>query len=180
MAKTEKVEANHYARYNERFILEHNKSEAERSANLLDISNKTETSAGVTFTISDGVINVNGSSAASAYPMCEINSVELQVGTYTINKSVYNSGLFIWVGSNPRTNDIVNTNGISETFTITTNMRAYICIVSTQLQTYSNFKFSLMLNEGSIPLPYQPYEGKVIHEKDISNIGITIEDLTGN
>lgn len=31
-ATTEKVEANHYARYNQRFILEHNKSEAERSA----------------------------------------------------------------------------------------------------------------------------------------------------
>ena len=31
-ATTEKVEKNHYARYNERFILEHNKSEAERSA----------------------------------------------------------------------------------------------------------------------------------------------------
>ena len=179
-ATTEKVEKNHYARYNERFILEHNKSEAERSANLLDIPNKTETSVGVTFTISDGVVNVNGSSATSAYPMCEINSVELQVGTYTINKSVDNSGLFIWVGSNPRTNDIVNTNGISETFTITTNMRAYICIVSTQLQTYSNFKFSLMLNEGSVALPYQPYEGKVMHEKDISNMGIIIEDLTGN
>ena len=29
---TEKVEKNHYARYNQRFILEHNKSEAERSA----------------------------------------------------------------------------------------------------------------------------------------------------
>lgn len=31
-ATTEKVEANHYARYNQNFILEHNKSEAERSA----------------------------------------------------------------------------------------------------------------------------------------------------
>lgn len=31
-ATTEKVEANHYARYNQDFILEHNKSEAERSA----------------------------------------------------------------------------------------------------------------------------------------------------
>ena len=33
-ATTEKVEKNHYARYNQRFILEHNKSEADRSANL--------------------------------------------------------------------------------------------------------------------------------------------------
>lgn len=31
-ATTERVEKNHYARYNQRFILEHNKSEAERSA----------------------------------------------------------------------------------------------------------------------------------------------------
>lgn len=166
---TEKVEKNHFARYNERFILEHNKQEAERSSNLLEVTNKTDTSAGVTFTISNGVINVNGSSAESAYPMCEINSVELQAGTYTLSKSIDNSGLFLWVGRNPRTNDIVNTNSKSETFTITTNMIVYISIVSTQLQTYSNFKFSLMLNEGSVALPYQPYEGKVVHEKELGD-----------
>lgn len=168
-ATTEKVEKNHYARYNQTFILDHNKSEAERSANLLYVPNKVDTSAGVTFTISNGVINVNGSSAESAYPMCEINSVELQAGTYTLSKSIDNSGLFLWVGRNPRTNDIVNTNTKSETFTITTNMIVYISIVSTQLQTYSNFKFSLMLNKGSVALPYQPYYGKTIHEKDLGN-----------
>ena len=26
-----------------------------------------------------------------------------------------------------------------------------------------------MFNEGSTPLPYQPYEGKIIHEKDLGN-----------
>ena len=35
-ATTEKVEKNHYATYNQTFILEHNKSEAERSANFWD------------------------------------------------------------------------------------------------------------------------------------------------
>ena len=37
-----------------------------------------------------------------------------------------------------------------------------------------------MLNEGSEPLPYQPYEGKVVHEKQIENITPGIFSLVGN
>ena len=136
------------------------RSEWEKGLNLLDVPNKTRTKDGITFTISNGVINVNGSSADSTYPTCPINSVELQAGTYTINKSIDNQGLYIWVGSNLGKNDIVDTPSISATFTITTNMIVYITIVSTSLQTYSNFKFSLMLTKSSHALPYQPYNSK--------------------
>ena len=60
-ATTEKIEKNHYARYNERFILEHNKSEAERSANLLNIDDVgSKTINGITYSIKDGVITLNG------------------------------------------------------------------------------------------------------------------------
>ena len=43
-ATTEKVEKSHYARYNERYILEHNKSEAGEAVNLFDLSNITDDS----------------------------------------------------------------------------------------------------------------------------------------
>ena len=45
-ATTEKVEPNHYARYNKRFILENNKHEAELSANLWSYENSITINAG--------------------------------------------------------------------------------------------------------------------------------------
>ena len=37
-----------------------------------------------------------------------------------------------------------------------------------------------MLNEGTKPLPYQPYEGKVVHEKKLESITPGIFTLVGN
>lgn len=131
---TEKVEANHYARYNQRFILGHNKSEAERSANLLENTNAQNydlnflddnttytlsfsLSASIGVTISDGTSNIVDRTLSSGYYSFTF-----------IKKSGGNA--FIWFGD--------------------------VSKVSI-----------LMLNEGSEPLPYQPYEGKVVHEKGL-------------
>jgi hypothetical protein len=40
---------------------------------------------------------------------------------------------------------------------------------------------SIMLNEGSHPLPYQPYEGEVVHEKELTSLlGSLAGDLSTN
>ena len=39
---------------------------------------------------------------------------------------------------------------------------------------------SVILNEGSVALPYQPYEGKVVHEKELESITPGIFSLVGN
>ena len=73
----EKVEANHFARYNERFILEHNKSEAERSANLLNIDDVGSTTTnGITYSIKDGVITLNGTATDNVLikALCDIKA----------------------------------------------------------------------------------------------------------
>ena len=46
--------------------------------------------------------------------------------------------------------------------------------------TTSNDVCKVMLNEGSTPLPYQPYEGKVVHEKELESITPGIFSLVGN
>ncbi len=38
----------------------------------------------------------------------------------------------------------------------------------------------VMLNEGSVALPYQSYEGKVVHEKELESITPGIFTLVGN
>ena len=83
-ATTEKVEKNHYARYNERFILEHNKSEAERSANLLNIADKEATTTnGITYSIKDGVLKFTGT-ATQSFNLINV-SLDLALGTYYVN-----------------------------------------------------------------------------------------------
>ena len=56
-ATTEKVEKNHYARYNQRFILEHNKSEAERSATEGKVVHEKEIDSSLSSTSTNPVQN---------------------------------------------------------------------------------------------------------------------------
>lgn len=142
---TEKVEKNHYARYNEKFILEHNKSEAERSANLTPYNLTT--------------FPLNSSTR-------HLIAENLPSGTYTLslNLNTYNadSEYIVYINDNS-----IGTysNGTSATFT----SNVYI----NSIKIYSNdagaTSAKVMLNKGSVALPYQPYEGKTIHEKDLGN-----------
>ena len=56
-ATTEKVEKNHYARYNQRFILDHNKNEAERSATEGKVVHEKEIDSSLSSTSTNPVQN---------------------------------------------------------------------------------------------------------------------------
>lgn len=143
-ATTEKVEANHYARYNERFILEHNKSEAERSANLF--------SGGVSL-MDKGLV------------------VGRQYTITTKNKTIYNFKISTFSSATAQSGEILaNKDGTSTfIFTWNTNKNWNLYVFDTNWVLQNNDDIAIMLNEGSTPLPYQPYEGKVVHEKDLEN-----------
>ena len=165
-ATTEKVEKNHYSAYNQDFILEHNKSEAERSANLTPYNLTT--------------FPLNSSSR-------HLIAENLPSGKYTLslNLNTYNGNSQYIVYINDNSIGTYN-NGTSATFT----SNVYI----NSIKIYSNdagaTSAKVMLNEGSTPLPYQPYEGKTIHEKDLENAlekkqdklvsGTNIKKINGN
>lgn len=140
-ATTEKVEKNHYARYNQSFILEHNKSEAERSANLINVTKSSITSGNWIYD----------------------NELKLSAGTYTI--TVYaNDSFNCEILADDVSQGIITTNN-SKTFTLSngcSHFQIYLGGTTTNIR--------VMLNEGSAPLPYQPYEGKTIHEKDLESV----------
>ena len=157
---TEKVEKNHYATYNQRFILEHNKNEAERSANLFDDNGTNSIQYIGHYYTDDSVYNYNIS------PNDNYNCFRIRVEqnkTYYIKRS---DGLIL------RFEDINNNliGGLSFVdigygrFT-TPNGCKYV-VFSKNISLATNVT---MLNEGTTPLPYQPYEGKVVHEKDLDN-----------
>ena len=165
-ATTEKVEKNHYSAYNQDFILDHNKSEAERSANLTPYNLTT--------------FPLNSSSR-------HLIAENLPSGKYTLslNLNTYNGNSQYIVYINDNSIGTYN-NGTSATFT----SNVYI----NSIKIYSNdagaTSAKVMLNEGSTPLPYQPYDGKTIHEKDLENAlekkqdklvsGTNIKKINGN
>ena len=163
-ATTEKVEKNHYAAYNQDFILEHNKSEAERSANLFDVNN-----------VEYGSIDENGSNMESGHARVRSFYIPVLPNTY-YSISANNPSLLIYELYQYDSNksyiapyvDI-----LEDTYTfLTKNNTYYIRIL---FRNTSNTDFNLdilsrvMLNYGTAPLPYQQYEGKVVHEKDLDN-----------
>ena len=163
-ATTEKVEANHYARYNERFILEHNKSEAERSANLFNANN-----------IEYGSIQEDGTNLGSGTNRARSFYIPVLANTY-YSISTNNSELLIYelyqYDSN-KSHIEPYTSILNNTFTFLTRNNTYYIRILFKNTSNTDFNLdilsSVILNEGSTPLPYQPYEGKVVHEKDLEN-----------
>lgn len=150
---TEKVEKNHYATYNQRFILDHNKSEAERSANLFD---------GLLEEGSISPSNGENISESNRYRSKNYEAIKPNT-TYTISVNGIANSVNLYFYSNNKTYLGSNYVGFNSTFTSPTNAY-YVRFYST-----NELLNGTMLNEGSTPLPYQPYEGKTIHEKDLGN-----------
>ena len=148
-ATTEKVEEKHYARYNERFILEHNRTEAEKSANLFDIN---------TITIGNGY-----DYTATATDWIKAIDIPVEPNTtytasYPIAKYAFNHGNIV---SDYNKNTITTGND-------TTSLSLFM-YVGDYSGTVNAWFSNYMLNEGSVSLPYQPYKGKVVHEKELKN-----------
>ena len=152
-ATTEKVEEKHYARYNERFILEHNRNEAERSANLWDEITESGTLSG-----DDGSLENDSARLRSK------NFIPISGNTrYIFNKSYVarinfydDSFNFISTWVNNKTAFITPSNAHFIKFDINSDYG-------------TTYKHDIILNKGNVALQYQPYEGKVIHEKDLKN-----------
>lgn len=154
---TEKVEKNHYSAYNQDFILEHNKSEAERSANLLNIDDVGSTTTnGITYSIKDGVITLNGTS--SSFTTINLSEPLILNGNYVLN--FFND--FTTSKANIRfTSDLYwtfyPTNRIIK-FSTTNTQTDIITLNIAGDTTFTNAIIKPMLVEGSIsPTTYQPY-----------------------
>ena len=65
-----------------------------------------------------------------------------------------------------------------KSFTLTSDADIGILIKS-----YNSKNLKIMLNEGTEPLPYQPYKGKIVHENDLKNVSTSLgyyDEVTEN
>ena len=153
-ATTEKVEEKHYARYNERFILEHNRIEAEKSANVFDIN----------------IITIGNGYDYTATATDWIKAIDIPVepnttytASYPIAKYAFNHGNIV----SDYNKNTITTGSDTRTLSLFMYVGDYSGTVNAWFSNY-------MLNEGPIALPYQPYEGKVLHEKDLKKVSTTL------
>lgn len=149
---TEKVEKNHYSLYNKTFILEHNKSEAERSSNLWKGGNLSYT------------VEYDG------YQVFDVSNIDALVGdtiTIKFKSNTYNDVLK-FLSAIGKDGYVSNINGVYTLTFILTSGSNKLFYISGHVGESISF-YDIQVNKGSVALPYQSYEGKTIHEKDLEN-----------
>lgn len=168
---TEKVEKNHYATYNQTFILEHNKSEAERSANVFNIDDINPNKTPYVKKISDTEFKATW----AGYVLFKTNfkeNTQYTISGYTKEDNASHGGrLKIFYTDNTFEECLINyqTSYVYRTYTSQANKTINYIGYSYETGDYYSYYKNLMINEGTIALPYQAYEGKTIHEKDLGN-----------
>ena len=175
---TEKVEKNHYATYNQKFILEHNKSEAERSANVFNIDNINPNKTQYVEKISDTEFKATWANYVLFKTNFKENTQYTISGYVRDDVTTYHSRLVIFYTDNTK-EEILIGNGTSYIYkTHTSKANKTINYISHSFETGNSYSYykNLMINEGTTPLPYQSYEGKTIHEKDLENTLETKQD----
>lgn len=141
-----------------------------------DRDNGSYVSGGLTYTITDGHINVNGTSTSNYPTLIVADPLHLKAGTYTISKTVNGtvpSGAYLYI--------IVENSGLgyapsvrggnSFTFTLTEDrdVRIVLC-AETSGKTWNNVGVDFQIERGSTATDYEPYEGETI----TTNLGQTV------
>lgn len=166
-------------------------SERQKSKNLLLVVDSSATIYNYTMTCKDGVFTINGGngtdestfilsgtggvkSAPTKYyqsiKLDNTNSIKLSAGTYTISATIPSAQMGILYGDLGTTSQsgassrILSTN-ITLTFTKTTYVCVYRYLSGSAMTNVS--LGSLQIEEGTVATDYQPYNGAIVHEKNI-------------
>lgn len=134
------------------------KNEAERSANLWDEITESGTLSG-----DDGSLENNSSRLRSK------NFIPILPNT----RYIFNSSYVARINFYGSTFNFIST-WVNNKTPFVTPSNAYFIKFDINSDYGTTYKNDIILNEGFEPLPYQPYEGKVIHEKDLKNASTTL------
>ena len=165
---TERVEKNHFARTGQPYIEEWKKSEADRSSNLcntFDRSNIPSDSSLYSATLNpDGTYTSTATSDGREWSYSNSDfKLELEPGTYTVSARLTsdnpNVGIKLFDSNN---NELADASASPRVFTLTSRTSVGIMVKAFDGSAY------IMLNRGSVAIPYQPYEGEVVHGKGLA------------
>lgn len=153
-------------------VLEFAKSEFDKQSNKLNILDKENTAvSGIEYSISKGVITINGTTNSDFGLNIPINTIPS--GTYSYNDFRSTSNAILTGITDSNYNYIIygqTENGGKQTTTTSSN-GAFLRLWIDSNTTFNNFTISPMLITGTtIPSIYHEYKGEIIHEKDIKSV----------
>lgn len=140
----------------------------------------TRTENGITFTDNgDGTVTANGTATANSVFYSQ-NNLVLPSGNYVLsggNNAGSTSVVLHYLDESG--NSVYITSYSEESFSLTEQKAVVVYLQVFSGKTVSNFVFKPMLNEGTEPLPYEPYfEGlRSASVTEIESVGVNLIDL---
>jgi hypothetical protein len=150
------------------------KNEYLKSSNLLNIEDKSSTTTnGITYSISNGKITLNGTATSTfAIPLYQSSNTPINTVLCAFNSVALSSNLAsLWVyNSNNQSIGalLINTANNSKKYTESIYK---VDLGITTGATFTNFILSPMLVEGTtIPTTFEPYHGEIVHKKELNAV----------
>lgn len=147
------------------------RSEWEKGLNLIQIEDVGSTTLnGITYSINNGVVTLNGTPTANLDIV--LGTINLEQGNYTYRSfaTLINGSLMtLATDINGNMDLLQQSNDIDYVSQVLTNdIYTFKLRISTSCPTLTNVTVKPMLVRGTKALPYAPYNGSIIHEKQLS------------
>lgn len=157
--------------------------------NLLPNKAKTNTAAGITYTVNpDKSVTAKGTATSWSNIIIDAD-FSLPDGTYTLNSNTKVAGINLVIGKDTTgTKNIVVSSTASKTFTLSDPIKHCVAYISIAPDSVVDTTIYPMLNLGKTAMPYEPYQGSVtqlpiplpLHEVgDVRDVCVTRQEYEG-
>ena len=130
--------------------------------NMLPNKAKTNTVAGITFTVNpDKSVTAKGTATSWANIVIDAD-FSLPAGTYTLNSNIQTAGVNLVIGKDTSgKKNIAVSSTASKTFTLSDSIKHCVAYIAVVPDSVVDTTIRPMLNLGTTALPYEPYQGSV-------------------
>lgn len=130
--------------------------------NMLPNKTKTNTVAGITYTVNpDKSVTAKGTATSWSNTVIDAD-FSLPAGTYTLNSNIQTAGVNLVIGKDTTgKKNIAVSSTASQTFTLSDSIKHCVAYIAVSPNSVVDTTVYPMLNLGSTAMPYEPYRGSV-------------------
>lgn len=130
--------------------------------NMLPNKTKTNTVAGITYTVNpDKSVTAKGTATSWSNIVIDAD-FSLPAGTYTLNSNIQTAGVNLVIGKDATgKKNIAVSSTASKTFTLSDSIKHCVAYIAVAPDSVVDTTIRPMLNLGKTAMPYEPYQGNV-------------------
>lgn len=130
--------------------------------NMLPNKAKTNTVAGITYTVNpDKSVTAKGTATSWSNIVIDAD-FSLPAGTYTLNSNIQTAGVSLVIGKDTSgKKNIAVSSTASKTFTLSDSIKHCVAYIAVAPDSVVDTTIRPMLNLGKTAMPYEPYQGSV-------------------